>query len=245
MATSIEVENLTKVFGDLMAVDHVSFNVDKGTIFGYLGPNGAGKTTTLRILSTVLKPSDGTARVLGHDILKEAEQVRSVIGVLPEDTGIYERLTPVETLCFYGRVHGMESDLLKRKIDELLEMLALSDKRDTVGAKLSKGMKRKLAVLRAIIHDPEVLILDEPTLGLDVMSAREIREFIRETAARGKTVILSTHNMWEAQLLCDRVAIIDKAKIVSIGTVEELEELTKEKSLEEIFLHLIRSEAGA
>jgi ABC-type multidrug transport system ATPase subunit len=243
MTSAITIENLVKVFDSFVAVDHVNLEVPRGIVFGILGPNGAGKTTLLRMLSTVLKPSEGTAKVLGHDILEEPIKVREIIGVLPEDTGLYDRLTPAETLLFYGKLRGMESSNLFARSEALLTLLGLSEKRHAKIGTLSKGMKQKVALMRAVLHEPEILFLDEPTSGLDVMSAREIRGLIKDWASKGRNVILSTHNMWEAQQLCSMVAIMDKGRVVSVGTIEELERMTRQRDLEEIFVHLIRGEA--
>ncbi|MBO3804296.1 MAG: ABC transporter ATP-binding protein [Candidatus Brockarchaeota archaeon] len=243
MDSAITIEDLTKVFDGFAAVDHVNLEVPKGVVFGILGPNGAGKTTLLRMLSTVLKPTRGKARILGHDILEEPIKVREVIGVLPEDTGLYDRLTPAETLLFYGKLRGMESAKILERSEVLLSLLGLSGKRDAKIGTFSKGMKQKVALMRAVLHEPDVLFLDEPTSGLDVMSAREIRGLIKDWASKGRSVVLSTHNMWEAQQLCSAVAIMDKGKVVSVGTIEELERMTKQEDLEEVFVHLIKGEA--
>lgn len=242
MEPAIAAENLTKKFGTFVAVDHLSFEIPRGVVFGILGPNGAGKTTFLRMLSTVLRPTEGTARVLGYDVIREPIRVRERIGVLPEDTGLYDRLTPAETLMFYGRLHGIETAKLLARSDSLLSLLGLEEKRDVKVGTLSKGMKQKVALMRAIMHEPEALFLDEPTSGLDVMSAREIRGLIIDLAKRGGTVLLSTHNLWEAQQLCNLVAIMNKGGIISIGTVEELGSMTHEKTLEDVFVHLVRGE---
>jgi len=235
----IQCEALTKRFGEFTAVDHVSFEVGNGKVFGLLGPNGAGKTTTMRLLSTLLKPTSGTATVAGHDLLREPQKVRASIGVLPEDTGLYDRLTPREHLLYYGRLHRMPEDLLRKRGDELLDIMELKDRANTKVGDFSKGMKQKVALLRAFIHDPPVLLLDEPTGGLDVMSARSIQGFVERFRKEGKAIMISTHNMTEAQKLCDRVAIIDHAKIVAAGTVAELQKRTSQKDLESIFVQLV------
>jgi len=235
----IQCEALTKRFGEFTAVDHVSFEVGNGKVFGLLGPNGAGKTTTMRLLSTLLKPTSGTATVAGHDLLREPQKVRASIGVLPEDTGLYDRLTPREHLLYYGRLHRMPEDLLRKRGDELLDIMELKDRANTKVGDFSKGMKQKVALLRAFIHDPPVLLLDEPTAGLDVMSARSIQGFVERFRKEGKAIMISTHNMTEAQKLCDRVAIIDHAKIVAAGTVAELQKRTSQKDLESIFVQLV------
>lgn len=242
MDYAISVDKLTKFFGKTMAVNHISFNVQPGVVFGLLGPNGAGKTTTIRMLTTVLKPDEGTAKILNCDIIRDSLKVREVIGVLPEDAGLYDRLTPVEMLIFHGKLRGMEKVTIVEKTNKFLSMLGLQENRDQKIGTFSKGMKQKLALIRAIFHEPKVIFLDEPTGGLDVMSARQIRKFIAEESSRGTTIILSTHNMWEAQQLCQEVAIINKGKIISQGTIETLEKLTHEESLEDVFVHLVKGE---
>jgi sodium transport system ATP-binding protein len=230
---------LTKKFGGFTAVDQVSFEVCNGEVFGLLGPNGAGKTTTMRLLSTLLKPTSGTATIAGHDLLRDPQKVRASIGVLPEDTGLYDRLTPREHLLYYGKLHSMPEDVLRKRSDELLDTMELGDRANTKVGDFSKGMKQKVALLRAFIHDPPVLLLDEPTAGLDVMSARSIHAFVERFRKEGKAIMISTHNMTEAQKLCDRLAIIDHAKIVAVGTVAELQQKTSQKDLESIFVQLV------
>ncbi len=242
MASAISVNGLTKIFGKFVAVDHISFEVPAGIVYGLLGPNGAGKTTTLRMLSTVLKPTEGTATVLGHDVCEEPLKVRERIGVLPEETGLYDRLTPVETLVFYGKLRGMNRGELVENIDEFLTMLGLEAKRNEKVGTFSKGMKQKVALLRAILHKPDLLFLDEPTSGLDVISARDIRDFIAKQASEGKTVVVSTHNMWEAEKLCQKIGIVNRGKIAATGTIQDLEKLTHEAELEDVFIHLVKGE---
>ena len=235
----IRCEALTKRFGAFTAVDRVSFEVEKGGVFGLLGPNGAGKTTTLRLLSTLLRPTSGSANIAGHDLLREPQRVRESIGVLPEDAGLYDRLTPREHLFYYGRLHGIPKDRLEKRIDELLGIMELTDRASTKVGDFSKGMKQKVALLRAFVHDPPVLLLDEPTAGLDVMSSRSIHALVKRFQKEGRAIIVSTHNMTEAQKLCRRVGIIDHGRIVGIGTVEELEALTHQKDLESVFVQLV------
>ena len=234
----IRCEALSKKFGKFTAVDQVSFEVADGEVFGLLGPNGAGKTTTMRLLSTVLRPTSGTASVAGHDLLRESQKVRASIGVLPEDAGLYDRLTPREHLVYYGRLHGMTEDLLAKRSDELLEIMDLADRADAKVGEFSKGMRQKVALLRAFVHDPLVLLLDEPTAGLDVMSARSIHAFVERFRKEGKAIMISTHNMTEAQKLCGRIAIIDHARIVAIGTVKELQARTSQRDLELSLIHI-------
>ena len=235
----IQCDSLTKRFGGFTAVDQVSFKVGNGEVFGLLGPNGAGKTTTMRLLSTVLRPTSGTASVAGYDLLREPQKVRASIGVLPEDTGLYDRLTAKEHLLYYGRLHGMPEDSLMKRSDELLEIMELTDRANTKVGDFSKGMKQKVALLRAFIHDPPVMLLDEPTAGLDVMSARSIHGFVERFRSQGKTIMISTHNMTEAQKICNRIAIIDHARVVASGTVEELQAKTSQRDLENIFVQLV------
>jgi len=235
----IRCDALTKRFGAFTAVDRISFEVDRGEVFGLLVPNGAGKTTTLRLLSTLLRPTSGTANIAGYDLLREPQRVRESIGVLPEDAGLYDRLTPREHLFYYGRLHGMPKDRLEKRIDELLEIMELTDRANAKVGDFSKGMKQKVALLRAFVHDPPVLLLDEPTAGLDVMSSRSIHALVERFQKEGRAIIVSTHNMTEAQKLCRRVGIIDHGRIVGIGTVEELEALTHQKDLENVFVQLV------
>lgn len=235
---------LTKRFGDKVVVDEVSLDIPRGLVYGLLGPNGAGKTTIVRMLSTLLRPTSGTARVNGFDVLSDPGKVRSSIGVLPEDTGLYDRLTATETLEFYGGVQGLAGGLVRERSDALLKMFELFDRRHDRVGKYSRGMRQKLALARALIHDPPVLLLDEPTLGLDVMSTRAIREYVKRVAREGKTVLLTSNNMYEAQLLCSRVTILNRGAVRASGTVGELEAMSKGRGLEEVFVNLVRSESG-
>jgi len=241
---AISIESLTKKFNGKAVVQEVSLEIPRGVVYGLLGPNGAGKTTIVRMLSTMLKPTAGTAHVNGFDVLTESIKVRSSIGLLPEDTGLYDRLTATETLEFYGGVQGLSGEPLDRRIEELLKMFELYDRRDDRVGKYSRGMRQKLALARALIHDPPVLLLDEPTLGLDVMSTRAIRDYVRNVAKQGKTVLLTSNNMYEAQLLSSMVTILNKGSVRASGTVEELEEMSKAKGLEEVFVNLVRSESA-
>jgi ABC-type multidrug transport system ATPase subunit len=235
---------LTKEFGGKVVVDDVSLDIPGGLVYGLLGPNGAGKTTIVRMLSTLLKPTSGTARVNGFDVLSDPSKVRSSIGVLPEDTGLYDRLTATETLEFYGGVEGLTGASVRERSEILLKMFELFDRRHDRVGKYSRGMRQKLALARALIHDPPVLLLDEPTLGLDVMSTRAIREYVKNVAKEGKTVLLTSNNMYEAQLLCSQVTILNKGAIRASGTVEDLEAMSKGRGLEEVFVNLVRSESS-
>jgi ABC-type multidrug transport system ATPase subunit len=242
--SAISMAGLTKKFNGRVVVDDVSLEIPGGVVYGLLGPNGAGKTTIVRMLSTLLKPTSGTAKVNGFDVLSDPIKVRGSIGVLPEDTGLYDRLTATETLEFYGGVQGLTVGLVRERSEALLKMFELFDRRHDRVGKYSRGMRQKLALARALIHDPPVLILDEPTLGLDVMSTRAIRDYVKNVAKEGKTVLLTSNNMYEAQLLCSRVTILNKGAIRASGTVEELEAMSKGRGLEEVFVNLVRSESS-
>ncbi|RLG48907.1 MAG: ABC transporter [Thermoproteota archaeon] len=242
MEAAVEVRGLTRYFGELLAVDHVWFDVPRGSVFGFLGPNGAGKTTTLRMIYGVLRPDDGDAVVLGRSVRREPREVRRLLGVMPEDAGIYPRLTAEENLIYFGKLRGMEEGELRERVRDLLSRLGLEEKRHVLGDRLSRGMKVKLSFARAILHEPPVLLLDEPTAGVDVMSAREIRSMIRKYAEGGRTVVISTHNMWEVERLCDGVAVINRGKIVFSGEIGELQRLTGEREFEEVFVRLVRQE---
>ena len=240
----IAVKNLTKVYrdkkrGDVVAVDHVSFESQAGEIFGLLGPNGAGKTTTLRMLATILKPSEGTAQIGGHDIVKEAQQARRQIGFLSGDMGLYHRLTPRELLSFFGRLSGLKEDRLGERIDQLFSLFDMRQFADTKIDALSTGMRQKTALTRTLVHDPPIFILDEPTSGLDVPSAHVVERFIRDAKEAGKCIVLSTHVMEEAEYLCDRIAVIHQGKIRALGTMDQLRTMTGKQRLREIFLELL------
>lgn len=240
----IHVRELTKRFpdlrrGDVPALDRVSFDVHPGEIYGLLGPNGAGKTTCLRMLSTVLKPTSGTATVAGFDVTTHPAEVRARIGFMSGNTGIYDRMTAREMVEYFGRLYGIEEQTLQRRLDEIFTILQMQDIRDLLGAKMSTGMKQKVSIARTIIHDPPVLIFDEPTTGLDVLVARAVLKAIEALRDEGKCIIFSTHIMREVEKLCDRIAIIHKGRILATGTVPELEAEYDEPDMEELFFDLI------
>lgn len=235
----IEVRGLTKHFRPVRAVDGVTFCAREGEVLGLLGPNGAGKTTTLRLLSTVLRPSGGTGRVDGHDIVGEPEAVRAALGVLPENWGLYGRLTPREHLRYFGRLHGVRGGKLECRVNDLVHLLDMHEFADLRCDPFSKGMKQKVALGRALVHDPPHLLLDEPTAGLDVMSARAVRELIVRLRDEGRCIILSTHILSEAERLCDRLAFIHRGKIVAEGSLQALLEQTAKVTLEEAFVALV------
>jgi ABC-2 type transport system ATP-binding protein len=222
----IRVENLTKKFGDFVAVDSMSFDVKKGEIFGLLGPNGAGKSTTLRILSTLARPTDGTATIGGYDIVKQDTQVRKLVGIVSEKMIMYDRLTAKENLWFFGSLFDIPGDLLTKRIDELLDLVQLTKWRNSQVGTFSTGMRQRMNVVRALLNMPQVLFLDEPTLGLDPQSSVEIREFVKKLNRENRTtIIVTTHTMVDADILCDRIGIIDRGKVVALDTSTNLKKL--------------------
>jgi sodium transport system ATP-binding protein len=247
----IQVQHLCKSFLDyqrgwVAAVKDVSFECHPAAIYGLLGPNGAGKTTTLRILSTVLKPTGGTAIVVGHDVRTEPEKVRAKIGYMSASTGIYDRMTAWELVEYFGRLYGMGGDRLAERMETIFDWLRMNDFRDVLGSKMSTGMKQKVSIARTIVHDPPVLIFDEPTSGLDVLVARAVLQKILELRDLGKTIVFSTHSMHEVEKLCSRVAIIYKGRLQAEGAPSELLERFDQPDLEELFFYLVeRVESGA
>jgi len=242
----IETLALTKIFtdkkrGPVRALDAVSFRCEPGQIFGLLGVNGAGKTTCLRLLATLLEPTSGTAKVAGHDIVTESQKVRANIGFLTTATALYGRLTAEEVVMYFGRLHGMEEELLRQRVDHLFDALDMNEFRDRRCDKLSTGMKQRVSIARTLAHDPPVMIFDEPTNGLDVLSARTVIQFIRDCKARGKTVIYSTHVMSEVEKLCDRIAVIHGGKILANGALAELREQAGAQDLDDIFVRLVEA----
>ena len=221
----IDVENLTKKFGDLTAVDGVTFNVKKGEVFGFLGPNGAGKTTTVRMLSCLISKTSGEARIADYDVSDPADslKIRKMIGLVPDDVGLYEELSAYKNLDFYGKLYECNKTQRTENIEHFLKILGLWDKRDVPAGSFSKGMKQKLAIARALIHEPEILFLDEPTVNLDPESSKIVRDFILELKKENKTIFLNTHNLDEAQRICDKIGILN-TKLKVIGTPKELEE---------------------
>lgn len=228
----------------LMAVADVSFTCTPGRIFTLLGPNGAGKTTTLRMMATMLKPTSGTITIAGFDTVKEAGQVRSKIGFLTGSTALYERLTPNEIIKYYADLHGMDSDKFKSRKQELFALLGIDEFADRRIGKLSTGMKQKVSIARTMIHDPEVVIFDEPTVGLDVITARSIIQLIRSCKEQSKTVIFSTHIMGEVSLLSDDLAIIHKGKLLYNDTYEQFFKQLKSRTIEDEFIRIVSSAGG-
>jgi ABC-2 type transport system ATP-binding protein len=220
----IETENLTKKFGDLTAVDNVTLRVNDGEVFGFLGPNGAGKTTTVRMLCCLISKTSGNATVGGYQIgnKEDSLKIRKIIGLVPDNVGLTENLTAYDNLDFYGKIYDCSTALREENIQRFLDMLGLWDKRNVLAGTFSKGMKQKLAIARALIHEPEILFMDEPTANLDPESAKTVREFILELKKQKKTIFLNTHNLDEAQRICDRIAVLN-TKLRAIGTPDELE----------------------
>ncbi len=240
----IQVDDLRKSFhdkkrGTVHALDGVSFDVQSREIFGLLGPNGAGKTTALRLLATILKPTSGTASIGGADIVRQPDAVRKQIGFLSGDMGSYGRLTPREVLSFFGKLNGIAGTRLKSRVDEVVRTFEIGGFAETKIDKLSTGMKQRVAIARTIVHDPPVLILDEPSSGLDVPTARLIEQFILNARNSGKCILFSTHVMEEAEYLCDRIAVINQGKLKALGTMDELRAKTGKQRLREIFLDLL------
>jgi sodium transport system ATP-binding protein len=246
----IHVENLTKSFhdrrrGQVLAVDRITFDVNPGEVFGLLGSNGAGKTTTLRILCTVLRPTHGIAQVAGFDVHTQADQVRQRIGFLSSTTGVYERMSAWEMVEYFGRLNGMNGDRLGARLEEVFAALQMNDFRHTRGAAMSTGMKQKVSIARAIIHDPPVLIFDEPTAGLDVLVARAVLENVARLRGERKSILFSTHNMREVEKLCNRLAILHRGRMLACGTLDELLAQHGYKDLEELFFGLVSAKPEA
>jgi len=246
----IHVLGLTKHYADLRrgrfeALAGISFSASPGQVYGLLGPNGAGKTTALRILSTLLRPTAGTATVNGYDIVTQPSQVRRQIGFMSANTAVYDRMTGWEMVEHFGRLHGIPGDELRPRMEGIFERLKMNDTRDLLGAKMSTGMKQKVSVARAIVHDPPVLIFDEATAGLDVLVARALLNTVAELRDHGKCILYSTHIMREAEKLCNRVAIIHRGHLLAEGTLEELRDRYGEHDLEELFFRLISEHDAA
>jgi len=238
MSTTIEVSNLTKYYDNFLVVDHINFKVKKGEVFGFLGPNGAGKTTTIKMLTGLAKPSEGTAKIDEKDIIKQIVDIKKMIGVVTEDSNLYDELSVADNLKFMGQLYGVSMLERERKIEELLKRFGLENKKDVKFAKLSKGMKRKVTIAAALVHKPKILFLDEPTTGLDVLSARVLRSTIKQLNKVGVTIFLTTHYIEEAEQLCDTVAIIVNGKIKTVDKPKNLKLKTKSKNLEEAFIEI-------
>lgn len=239
---SIEAIGLTRKFKKLVAVDHINFQVYSGEIFGFLGPNGAGKTTTLRMLCTLLTPTEGTARVAGYDVLKESAEVRKRIGIVSDGVELYDDLTLRENLKFFGRLHRIPREKRGRRIKELLEFIGLIDRADDIVATYSSGMRKRALIAVALINDPEILFLDEVTSGLDPETAVAVRDFMRNLCREGKTVVWTTNYMEEPEKLCNRVAIIHQGKLLAVDTPENIKKLAEEVEVVEVVVENLRGE---
>jgi ABC-type Na+ transport system, ATPase component len=236
----LEVKGLCKEFKNVKAVDSISFEVGRGEIVGLLGENGAGKTTTLRLLSTMLKPTGGTAVVNGYDVIKDSDSVRRQIGILfGGEVGLYDRLTARENIRYFANLYGIEDNEADKRVDELAKDLEMEEYIDRRVGKFSRGMKQKVAIARSIVHSPSVMLFDEPSTGLDVSASRIVQDFILKCKAMNKTILFSSHSMKEVEKLCDRLVIINKGKIVEQGAVEELKSRYGNDDLEEVFVSLV------
>jgi ABC-2 type transport system ATP-binding protein len=236
----IEARDLTKRYGDKVAVDHVSFEVYGGEVFGFLGPNGAGKTTTLKMIVGLLQPTSGTVRVAGYDVQTQPRLAKASCGYVPDTPNLYAKLTGRELLRFVADLYDLDRTQAARRADELLRMFELANAANDTVDSYSHGMQQKTSLAAALMHDPRVLILDEPTVGLDPKSARLIKDILRQLAERGAAVMLSTHILEIAERMCDRIGIINKGQLIAVGTMDELRTLdqTGQTSLEDIFLSL-------
>jgi len=243
----IEVEHLTKqfrvkLFKNIVAVNDASFSVNDGEVVGLLGPNGAGKTTIMRLLATVLTPTQGTAHMDGYDMRVHPREVRRRMGILPETWGLYERFTPREHLRMFGEYYGMKKDAIETRIDELIKTLDMGEFVDRECKRFSRGMSQKVALARTLIHSPQNLLLDEPTNGLDVMSARQVRRLIANLREEKRCVMISTHILSEAERLCDRLVLIDGGKVVAQGVPKDLCEMAGKSNMEDAFISILGRE---
>jgi ABC-2 type transport system ATP-binding protein len=234
METAIEVQDLTKRYSNVLALDNISFEVQKGEFFGFLGPNGAGKTTTINILTGVTKVTSGTASILGYNLATEPVKAKEHIGVVPDTSNLYDEMTAWTNIIFCAKLHGVPKEKRENRADELLKIVGLHDRRNDRVGTFSRGMKKRLMIAAALVHEPEILFLDEPTTGLDVQGAREVRGLIRELNKRGATVFLTTHYLEEADLCCQRIAIIAKGKIINQDTPEKLKLSTQVEQVIEV-----------
>jgi len=245
MHTPVVVQNLCKTFfdegrGEIRAVDAISFECREGEVFGLLGANGAGKTTTLRMLSTILAPTSGTASLMGHDVVQDPQGVRKNLGFYSASTALYPRLTARETIEFFARINQYPSRQVKERVDYLIERFGITKYADARVEKLSSGMKQKVSIARTIAHNPLIVIFDEPTVGLDVLNALEVQENIKELRAEGKTIIFSTHIMSEAEKLCNRIAIIHGGRILACDNLAGLRAATGQHYLEDVFVQYVK-----
>jgi len=220
--SGIRVTDLTKRWGDYLVVDHISFQIEKGKLFGFLGPNGAGKTTTLRMMTGIIKPDSGSVSIMGYDIQRDTLKAKQIMGIVPETNGYYSDLSAWDNIMFMAEIYGVSRKRAKKLAEELLEKTGLIERKDQKVSRFSQGMKRRLVLAMAFINDPEVLFLDEPTSGLDVKSRQFIMEIVKEFSVTGGTVFMTTHDIKEANWLCDQIAIINKGKIIAVDTPSKL-----------------------
>ena len=242
---ALVVEGLTKTFREKLAVDHLNLRIERGRFFGFLGPNGAGKSTTIKMITGLLRPTAGEVQVEGHDLARELLEIKRVIGVLPEELPLYERLTGEEYLQFAGRMYGLSREETRQRTTELLEFLSLAEDRGKLIVDYSHGMKKKTALAAALIHNPRVLFLDEPLNGIDPVSGRVVTDLLRRLAAKGVTLFFTSHVLDVVERLCDEVAIIDRGRIVAQGTLDEIRahrEVDRDASLEDVFLKLVSAD---
>jgi ABC-2 type transport system ATP-binding protein len=241
----IQTSDLTRFYGALAAVRDLNLSVEKGELFGFLGPNGAGKTTTIRMIIGLLRPTSGTVRVAGHDVSQEPMAVKRSVGYLPQTPLLYERLTGREFLRFIGGLYGISEKKIESRTKHLMELMALSDKADQLIESYSGGMRNKIGLCAALLHQPPVLVLDEPLTGLDPHSARQVKDLLRDMCRRGHTVFLSTHVLEIAERVCDRVGILDQGQLIAVGTMEDLRAQARsngDTTLEDLFLELTGGE---
>lgn len=242
MQSLILAQNLTKYFEDFRAVNSISFEVNEGEIYGLLGPNGAGKTTTLRMLSGILKPTQGSVKITNIDIQQNKIEALKNLGFLTGDTGLYERLNAEEMIRYFGELSEVPEDILNQRVSELIETFEISEFKHKLCGKLSTGQKQRVSLARTLIHDPKVIILDEPTTGLDIIASELILSFIQKAKSQGKGIIFSTHNLSEVERLCDRIGIIHKGEMKMQGTLSEILEQTETEKLSDAFLNLVGEE---
>jgi ABC-2 type transport system ATP-binding protein len=238
LSGAIELDNFSKDYGDVKAIQNLTLRVPEGEIFGMLGPNGSGKTTTINCLAGLTSPTAGELKIEGYDVRREQGHVRAIMGICPQETALYPFLTGKENIELFGELYSVPSKLLERNVSYVIEKVGLNDEAGRRAGKYSGGMKRRLCIAMALVHDPKVVFLDEPTVGMDPQSRRSIWDFVIEMKDRGRTIFLTTHYMEEAEQLCDHVAIIDHGKLIELGSPDELKAKYGAKDLEEVFLHL-------
>jgi sodium transport system ATP-binding protein len=245
MEKTIIIEDLSKEFydsqrGQIKAVDGISLTAFSGEVFGLLGPNGAGKTTTLRMMATLMKPDSGTINIAGYDTSTEPSKVRRSIGYLSSNTALYPRLSPREIIRYFAELNDFPKDQIGSRVEELIKYFGIGSYADTYSEKLSTGMKQITSIARTIVHNPPVLILDEPSSGLDVLVAQKIHSYITDLRNNGKTIIFSSHNMGEVEKICDRIGIINKGRLLAVGTVDELRDISKKHYMEDVFVYFVK-----